>query len=78
MARQNTIAQAQNLCCFMFRFPPFPDASAGAVSAGQTVAAGDAIGVVGRTAVLELGEDSHLHFAVFLDGAPVDPNEFLA
>lgn len=48
-----------------------------AVSAGQTVAAGDAIGVVGRTAVLELGEDSHLHFAVFLDGAPVDPNEFL-
>lgn len=47
-----------------------------AVSAGQTVAAGDAIGVVGRTAVLELGEDSHLHFAVFLDGAPVDPNEF--
>ena len=49
-----------------------------AVSAGQAVAAGDAIGVVGRTAVLELGEDSHLHFAVFLDGAPVDPNEFLA
>ena len=36
MARQNTIAQAQNLCCFMFHFPPFPDASAGAVSAGQT------------------------------------------
>ena len=22
MARQNTIAQAQNLCCFMFHFPP--------------------------------------------------------
>ena len=36
MARQNTIAQAQNLCCFMFHFPPFQDASAGAASAGQT------------------------------------------
>lgn len=49
-----------------------------AVSAGQTVSAGDVIGVVGRTAVLEVGAEPHLHFAVFLDGAPVDPAEFLA
>lgn len=49
-----------------------------AVSAGQTVSAGDVVGTVGRTAVLEVGEDPHLHFAVFLDGASVDPSDFLA
>lgn len=48
------------------------------VSAGQTVAAGDVVGVVGRTAVLEVGAEPHLHFAVFLDGAPMDPSDFLA
>ena len=49
-----------------------------AVSAGQTVAAGDVIGTVGRTAILEVGAEPHLHFAVYCDGVPVDPAAFLS
>lgn len=49
-----------------------------AVSAGQTVAAGDVIGTVGRTAILEVGAEPHLHFAVYCDGVSVDPATFLS
>lgn len=48
-----------------------------AVAAGDTVAAGDVIGTVGATALLEQAEDSHLHFAVYCNGQPVDPAGFL-
>ena len=49
-----------------------------AVAAGQFVTAGQVLGTVGTTALLEVGAAPHVHFAVFLDGAPVDPMEFLA
>lgn len=49
-----------------------------AVAAGQFVTAGQKLGTVGTTALLEVGAAPHVHFAVFLDGAPVDPMEFLA
>ena len=47
------------------------------VSAGSTVAAGDIIGAVGETAILEIADQPHLHFAVTLDGASIDPNAFI-
>jgi len=47
------------------------------VSVGDTVEAGKVLGSVGATAILEAGEDSHLHFAVYHDGSPVDPAEFI-
>ena len=47
------------------------------VSAGDAVRAGDVIGAVGETALLEAGEEPHLHFAVCLGGAPVDPAQFI-
>ena len=47
------------------------------VKAGDTVAAGDVIGTVGVSAKTELAQDSHLHFEVYLNGEPADPEEFL-
>ena len=48
-----------------------------AVSVGQYVQAGDTIGTVGNTALLETALGEHLHFAVTCNGKPVDPEEFL-
>ena len=47
------------------------------VSAGQAVKAGDVIGTVGCTALLETAIGDHLHFSVTCNGEVVDPNEFL-
>ena len=48
-----------------------------AVSVGDRVEAGDVIGTVGDTALGEIGQGSHLHFAVTVDGAGVDPLAYL-
>ena len=48
------------------------------VRTGDSVSAGDVIGAVGDTALLETGEEPHLHFAVYLNGTPVDPAEYLS
>ena len=47
------------------------------VSEGQWVDAGQAIGAVGHTALCEVGEPSHLHFALETDGRSIDPAERL-
>ena len=47
------------------------------VSAGQTVSAGDAIGTVGCTALMETAIGDHLHFSVTCNGEDIDPNTFL-
>ena len=47
------------------------------VAAGQSVSAGDVIGKVGCTALLETAIGDHLHFSVTCNGTIVDPNEFL-
>lgn len=47
------------------------------VAAGDTVRAGDTIGSVGATALAESALPSHLHFAMKLDGTPVDPVGYL-
>lgn len=47
------------------------------VSVGQSVKAGDVLGTVGQTACVETAAEPHLHFAVYLNNVPVDPEEFL-
>lgn len=48
-----------------------------AVSAGDTVQAGDRIGTVGSTALLEEALGPHLHFSVVRNGVPEDPSVYL-
>ena len=47
------------------------------VSAGQAVSAGDTIGTVGCTALMETAIGDHLHFSVTCNGENIDPNDFL-
>ncbi len=47
------------------------------VSAGDWVEPGDVIGAVGATALGEIGQGTHLHFAVTVDGVNVDPLDYL-
>ena len=47
------------------------------VKAGDAVAAGQAIGKVGNTALLENAIGDHLHFGVSCNGKTVDPVDFL-
>lgn len=48
------------------------------VKAGDHVTLGQAIGCVGRTALLESAIGDHVHFSVTKDDQPVDPKDFLA
>lgn len=47
------------------------------VEVGDYVTAGQVIGAVGRTALSESSEPTHLHFAVTKDGEFVDPKTYL-
>ena len=49
-----------------------------AVSAGDTVQAGQTIGYVGSTALVETTMGSHVHFSVTCQDNPMDPAEFLS
>ena len=48
------------------------------VKAGDTVTAGQKIGAVGDTALLESQIGNHLHFSVSCNGTVLDPAEFLS
>ncbi len=48
-----------------------------AITVGASVAAGDLIGKVGETALIECAETSHLHFELQKDGAAIDPGNYL-
>ncbi len=48
------------------------------VTVGATVKAGDQIGSVGQSALLELAEEPHLHFEMTVDGLSVDPLEYFS
>ena len=52
-------------------------ASQPAVKVGDWVEAGSIIGSVGDTALCEIGQGTHLHFAVEVNGAPADPLAYL-
>ena len=47
------------------------------VNPGQTVTAGEVIGMVGKTAMMEYAIGDHVHFSVTLNGEAVDPEDFL-
>lgn len=47
------------------------------VSVGDKVESGDVIGSVGKTAICEIGQGSHIHFAMSKDGQSVDPMNYL-
>ncbi len=47
------------------------------IVAGVQVKAGDVIGAVGETTLVELAEASHLHFEILENGKYIDPTEFL-
>ncbi len=48
------------------------------VSVGDTVSAGQVIGTVGATALVETALGPHVHFSVTYQDNPMDPAEFLA
>ena len=48
------------------------------VQAGDSVKAGQVIGMAGNTALLETAVGDHVHFSVSCDGKPVDPADFLS
>lgn len=48
-----------------------------AVSVGDWVEPGDVIGAVGTTALGEIGQGTHLHFAITVDGVNVNPLDYL-
>ncbi len=47
------------------------------VSVGQSVQVGDVIGAVGESAICEVGEAYHLHFAMKHNGVSADPAKWL-
>ena len=48
------------------------------VKPGDTVTAGQVIGTVGNTALMESGIGDHLHFSVSCNGVAVNPKDFLS
>ncbi len=48
------------------------------VEIGSFVASGGIIGAVGSSALVEIGEDTHLHFEMSVNGNPVDPLEYIS
>ncbi|MBQ9967725.1 MAG: M23 family metallopeptidase [Oscillospiraceae bacterium] len=47
------------------------------VAAGEDVTAGQVLGQIGGTALIETAMEDHLHFEVCKDGEPIDPAGFL-
>lgn len=48
-----------------------------AVKAGDWVDAGATLGAVGTTALGEIGQPTHLHFAMTQDGVTIDPTDYI-
>ena len=47
------------------------------IAVGVAVKAGDVIGSVGETAMVEVAQDPHLHLEMTVGGLQVDPTEYL-
>ena len=48
------------------------------IAVGTAVAAGDTVGAVGDTALIECELEPHLHLELLVNGSPVDPSEYLS
>ena len=48
------------------------------VQVGATVKAGEVIGLVGESAMVEIAQESHLHYELSIDSAKVDPCHYIA
>ncbi len=53
------------------------DDPASELKPGTVVYAGQVIGIVGESAIIEIAEEPHLHFELELNGKPVDPMTML-
>lgn len=47
------------------------------MEAGVTVLAGDVIGGVGETMIIEMADTDHVHFSLTVDGVYVDPTDYM-
>ncbi len=47
------------------------------VKEGDSVRGGQAIGKVGRSAIIEIKENPHLHFELWTGGEPINPNSYI-
>ena len=47
------------------------------IQPGKKVKAGDIIGAIGNTALLEIGDEAHLHFELKVEGVNIDPEKEL-
>lgn len=47
------------------------------VKAGDKVNAGDTVGLVGHSSLLECGDESHLHFGFYVKGVAVEPGKYV-
>ena len=54
------------------------DELAAGIETGKQLSAGDVIGAVGSTNLLEISEEPHVHFELYRDGVTVDPLLYLA
>ncbi len=63
---------------FVSLYQGLADELASGVESGKQLSAGDVIGAVGSTNLLEISEEPHVHFELYKDGATVDPLQYLA
>ena len=54
------------------------DTLASGIKEGESVRAGQLIGTVGDTAMLEVAQEPHLHFEMTVGGLQVDPREYFS
>lgn len=66
------LCHAENLCSYYSNMTADP-----AVAEGDTVSAGDVLGEVGQTALVEGNRPSHLHLEMTRQDVPVDPESYL-
>ena len=54
------------------------DTLAEGIEKGKTVSAGQLIGTVGESAMIEIAQEPHLHFEMTIGGLQVDPSEYFS
>lgn len=48
------------------------------IETGSYIEKGGIIGTAGNTALVEIGEQTHLHFEMYVNGKPVNPTEYIS